>query len=105
MNRLFSAVLATALSLGSFSNASSSADLQRRFSIAISGGASKGAYEAGLKCSHIFNVLDARGAFSVAERAASIRRIRRTSCRCAEAYLRQRENLGHPLLERADEPA
>ncbi len=56
------------------------------------------AYEAVLRCSHLFNVLDARGAFSVTERAASIQRIRRLSCRCAEAYLEQREAAGFPLL-------
>ena len=45
------------------------------------------AYEAVLKCSHLFNVLDARGALSVTERATSIQRIRRLACRCADAYL------------------
>jgi glycyl-tRNA synthetase alpha chain len=57
------------------------------------------AYEATLKCSHIFNVLDARGAFSVTERAAHIQRIRRLACRTAAAYLAQREAAGFPLLE------
>jgi len=56
------------------------------------------AYEAALRCSHLFNVLDARGAFSVTERAASIQRIRRLSCRCASAYLAKREAAGFPLL-------
>jgi len=56
------------------------------------------AYEAALRCSHLFNVLDARGAFSVTERAAHIQRIRRLACRCAEAWLRQREAAGFPLL-------
>jgi glycyl-tRNA synthetase alpha chain len=56
------------------------------------------AYEATLKCSHLFNVLDARGAFSVTERAAYIQRIRRLSCRSAEAYLDQRREAGFPLL-------
>ncbi len=56
------------------------------------------AYEATLRCSHLFNVLDARGAFSVAERAASIQRIRRQACRCASAYVVQRKALGYPLL-------
>jgi glycyl-tRNA synthetase alpha chain len=56
------------------------------------------AYEAALRCSHLFNVLDARGAFSVTERAASIQRIRRLACRCAAAYLEQREKAGFPLL-------
>ncbi len=60
------------------------------------------AYEAALKCSHLFNVLDARGALSVTERAASIQRIRRLACRCAEAYLRQREEAGFPLLSGSD---
>jgi glycyl-tRNA synthetase alpha chain len=48
------------------------------------------AYEAVLKCSHLFNVLDARGALSVTERAAFIQRIRRMACRCAEAWLAER---------------
>ena len=56
------------------------------------------AYEATLKCSHVFNTLDARGAFSVTERAASIQRIRRLSCLAAAAWVRQREAAGHPLL-------
>jgi len=49
------------------------------------------AYEAVLKCSHLFNVLDARGALSVTERAAHIQRIRRLACGCADAYLAVRE--------------
>ena len=63
------------------------------------------AFEAALKCSHLFNVLDARGAFSVTERAASIQRIRRLACRCADAYLVQREALGFPLLRAASNKA
>jgi glycyl-tRNA synthetase alpha chain len=62
------------------------------------------AYEATLRCSHLFNVLDARGAFSVAERAASIQRIRRLACSCASAYLRQREAMGFPLLRDQGKP-
>jgi len=58
------------------------------------------AYEAVLKCSHLFNVLDARGALSVTERATSIQRIRRLACRCADAYLAQREAKGFPLMTR-----
>jgi len=58
------------------------------------------AYEAVLKCSHLFNVLDARGALSVTERATSIQRIRRLACRCADAYLAQRETKGFPLMAR-----
>jgi glycyl-tRNA synthetase alpha chain len=45
------------------------------------------AYELALKCSHIFNLLDARGAISVSERANYIGRIRRLAKGCAELYL------------------
>ena len=59
------------------------------------------AYEATLKCSHLFNVLDARGALSVTERAAYIGRIRKLACLAADAQIAARERLGFPLLERA----
>jgi glycyl-tRNA synthetase alpha chain len=55
------------------------------------------AHEAVLKCSHLFNVLDARGAISVTERAAFIQRIRKLACRVADAYVAQREAAGFPL--------
>jgi glycyl-tRNA synthetase alpha chain len=51
-----------------------------------------------LKCSHAFNILDARGAVSVAERAAYIGRVRRLARATAEAYVAMRERLGFPLL-------
>ena len=54
-----------------------------------------------LKCSHIFNVLDARGAISVAERTNYIARVRRLARAVAEGYLAVRQRLGFPLLERA----
>ena len=56
------------------------------------------ALEAALKMSHLFNLLDARGAVAVTERVALIGRVRRLAVRCAKAYLAQRERLGHPLL-------
>ncbi len=56
------------------------------------------AYEYCLKCSHSFNLLDARGAISVTERTGYIARIRNLARACAEAYLKQREDLGFPLL-------
>jgi glycyl-tRNA synthetase alpha chain len=56
------------------------------------------AYEYCLKCSHTFNLLDARGAISVTERTGYIGRIRNLARTCAEAYLRQREQMGFPLL-------
>ena len=54
-----------------------------------------------LKCSHIFNVLDARGAISVAERTNYIARVRRLARAVAEGYLAVRQRLGFPLLEGA----
>ncbi|MCP4747807.1 MAG: glycine--tRNA ligase subunit alpha [Desulfobacteraceae bacterium] len=58
------------------------------------------AYEYCLKCSHTFNLLDARGAISVTERTGFIGRIRNMARACAEAYLKQREQMGYPLLQR-----
>jgi glycyl-tRNA synthetase alpha chain len=52
-----------------------------------------------LKCSHSFNVLDARGALSVRERASYIGRVRHLARQVARAYLAQREALGFPLLK------
>ncbi len=56
------------------------------------------AYEFCLKCSHTFNLLDARGAISVAERTAYIGRIRNLARASAEAYLNQRKEMGYPLM-------
>ena len=58
------------------------------------------AYDYCLKCSHVFNLLDARGAISVAERTNYIARVRNMAKSCAEAYLRQREKMGYPLMNR-----
>jgi len=55
------------------------------------------AYDYALKCSHAFNLLDARGAISVTERAGFIKRVRDNARLCAEGYLRSREALGYPL--------
>ncbi len=51
------------------------------------------AYELSLKCSHLFNILDARGAASTTERAALIGRIRNLACRAAAIYLDQKCSL------------
>ena len=56
------------------------------------------AYEATLKAAHTFNMLDARGAISVTERAAYIGRIRNLSRAVALAYFESREKLGFPML-------
>ncbi|HSL81163.1 MAG TPA: glycine--tRNA ligase subunit alpha [Thermoanaerobaculia bacterium] len=63
------------------------------------------AYECALKCSHLFNVLDARGAVSVTERVALIKRVRDLAVACARAWTESREALGYPLLPRAEAPA
>lgn len=55
------------------------------------------AYDWVLKCSHTFNLLDARGAISVTERTAYIARVRALARRCAQQYVQLRESLGHPL--------
>ena len=60
------------------------------------------AYDYVLKCSHTFNLLDARGAISVSQRAAFIGRVRKLARLCAECYLKQREELGYPMLHRGE---
>jgi glycyl-tRNA synthetase alpha chain len=55
-------------------------------------------YEMVLKCSHTFNLLDARGAISVTERAAYIGRIRALARKVAQAYYDSREALGFPMV-------
>ena len=57
------------------------------------------AYEYCLKCSHTFNLLDARGAISVTERTGYIARIRNLARACAEHYIQQREAMGFPLTK------
>jgi glycyl-tRNA synthetase alpha chain len=61
------------------------------------------AFDYVLKCSHCFNLLDARGAISVAERTTYIARVRNLARMCAQAYLEQREALGFPLLKLKEE--
>ena len=57
-----------------------------------------------LKAAHTFNLLDARGAISVTERAAYIGRIRTLSRQVAQAYVDSREALGFPMLPRPNAP-
>jgi len=57
------------------------------------------AYDFCLKCSHTFNLLDARNAISVTERTGYIARVRHLAKLCAENYLKTREELGFPLLK------
>jgi glycyl-tRNA synthetase alpha chain len=58
-------------------------------------------YDYVVKCSHTFNLLEARGAISVTERVSYIGRVRKLARMAAGAYLKQREELGHPLLVKA----
>ena len=55
------------------------------------------AYDHCLKCSHLFNLMDARGVISTTERAALMGRVRAVACRTATAYLQQ---IGGPALRR-----
>lgn len=57
-----------------------------------------------LKCSHTFNLLDARGVISVTERTRYIGRIRHLARKVAQLYLQQREALGFPLMRKAQKP-
>ncbi|MFL2100524.1 glycine--tRNA ligase subunit alpha [Desemzia sp. FAM 24101] len=57
------------------------------------------AYDYVLKCSHAFNLLDARGAVSVTERAGYLARIRNMARAIAKAFVNEREKLGFPLLK------
>jgi glycyl-tRNA synthetase alpha chain len=58
------------------------------------------AYDLALKCSHAFNILDARGAVSATDRVGVIRRVRELAVRCAKAYVASREAQGFPLLRK-----
>lgn len=58
-----------------------------------------------LKCSHAFNLLDARGVISVTERTRYIGRIRQLARQVALLYVQQREELGFPLLKTAEQVA
>jgi glycyl-tRNA synthetase alpha chain len=58
------------------------------------------AYDYVIKLSHIFNILDARGAISVTERTGYITRIRKLARKLAIRYIEKREELGFPLLHK-----
>jgi glycyl-tRNA synthetase alpha chain len=62
------------------------------------------AYDYVLKCSHAFNTLDARNAISVTERTGYIGRVRALASACCKAYLKQREDMGFPLMGKFDGP-
>lgn len=58
------------------------------------------AYDYVLKCSHTFNLLDARNAISVTQRTGFISRVRAVASMCCEKYLGQREAAGYPFMEK-----
>jgi glycyl-tRNA synthetase alpha chain len=81
--------------LGAFSSHESQAQLLMHQQLALP------AYEQVLKAAHSFNLLDARGAISVTERAAYIGRIRHISRSVAQSYLESRARLGFPMAPKA----
>jgi glycyl-tRNA synthetase alpha chain len=58
------------------------------------------AYDCCLKCSHVFNLLDARDAISITERNAYIGRVRALASAVARLYAAQREELGYPMMKK-----
>ncbi|WP_456325908.1 glycine--tRNA ligase subunit alpha [Desulfonauticus submarinus] len=58
------------------------------------------AYDYCLKCSHLFNLLEARGAISITERTSFISRVRNLASTIARLYAKQREEMGYPLLKK-----
>ncbi len=75
---------------------------EREYAGALEGGALIAAYDYVLKCSHLFNVLDTRGAIGVTERANYFRRMRGMTRTIAREYVAGREALGHPLMKMTD---
>ena len=70
---------------------------ERESKRALEAGLIAPAYDYVLKCSHLFNVLDTRGAIGVTERASYFRRMRDMTRRVARAFAEQREQMEHPL--------
>ncbi|MGI6678327.1 MAG: glycine--tRNA ligase subunit alpha [Dehalobacterium sp.] len=72
---------------------------EEEFNRTIEHGLVQPAYDYVLKCSHTFNLLDARGAISVTERQSYITRVRNLAKVVSLAYVKQRESLGFPLIK------
>jgi glycyl-tRNA synthetase alpha chain len=73
-------------------------DAEREASRLLDAGLVLPAYDYVLKCSHLFNLLEARSAVGAAERTALMTRSRALARQVAERYVARREELGHPLL-------
>ena len=80
-------------------------DFEREASRLMDAGLALPGFEMVMKCSHTLNVLDARGAISVTERAAYIARVRVLSRKVARSYHDAREALGFPLLKQGNSHA
>ena len=75
---------------------------EREYARALEGDALIAAYDYVLKCSHLFNVLDTRGAIGVTERANYFRRMREMTRTIAAEYMSNRAQLGYPLMKMAE---
>ncbi|MDE2858135.1 MAG: glycine--tRNA ligase subunit beta [Chloroflexota bacterium] len=75
---------------------------EREYARALEGDALISAYDYVLKCSHLFNVLDTRGAIGVTERANYFRRMREMTRTIAKEYVQKREAMGYPLMKMAE---
>ncbi len=75
---------------------------EREYARALEGDALIAAYDYVLKCSHLFNVLDTRGAVGVTERANYFRRMREMTRHIAAEYIARRAQLGHPLMKMSE---
>ena len=78
------------------------ADFEREAKRVLDAGLPLPGYEMVMKCSHTFNLLDARGAISVTERAAYIARVRTLARQVARSYYDAREQLGFPMAKARD---
>jgi glycyl-tRNA synthetase alpha chain len=74
-------------------------DFEREAKRLLERGLTLPGYEMVMKCSHVFNLLDARGAISTTERAGYIARVRALARSAAQAYYESRERLGFPMLK------
>lgn len=72
---------------------------EKQASLLLINGLIQPGYDHVLKCSHSFNLMDARGAFSAAERAAFMGRVRNLAKTAAAAWVKNRQELGYPLLK------
>src|SRR5690606_27193999 len=75
---------------------------EREVGRALEGDALISALDYVLKCSHLFNVLDTRGAIGVTERAAFYRSMQSMTRNVAQTYIKKRVELGNPLMKMMD---